>query len=346
MAYLGRGCLVFLDSVDEAQLETPRALERAIQVFGSRIHGARDRAHVFITSRDDAWQALPDRTLVEQHLPFGTPVEECGDGSGKPADPMLKIYRLAGLSEDEIRMFAADYGVHDIPAFVEALRRGNLLALAERPFDLKALIRVWKEDHALGSRFDVLRRLAELELLPLSKADPGIRIDAAKARRGVRALAGAVTLTGMTVICLPGGLHGKDRIDPRSLLPDWTGPELDALLRTGVFDDVVYTGVRFRHREVRELLCAEWAHELLGRDGGRAKVEGVFFRDSYGEQVVVPRTRSVLPWLILMDEGVRDRALATAPEIASEGGDPSRLPLQLRRTMLAAVVRRIVNGEE
>lgn len=39
----------FLDSVDEAQLNTPRALESAIRIFGERIHAARERAHVFIT---------------------------------------------------------------------------------------------------------------------------------------------------------------------------------------------------------------------------------------------------------------------------------------------------------
>ena len=60
----------FLDSVDEAQLETPRAFEDAIRIFGSRIRMARERAHVYITSREDAWQALPDRSLIEQHLPY------------------------------------------------------------------------------------------------------------------------------------------------------------------------------------------------------------------------------------------------------------------------------------
>jgi hypothetical protein len=47
----------FLDSVEEAQLETPRALEDAIRTFGARVQPARERAHVSITSREDAWQA-------------------------------------------------------------------------------------------------------------------------------------------------------------------------------------------------------------------------------------------------------------------------------------------------
>ena len=160
--------MFFLDSVDEAQLETPRTLESAIRVFGEQIHAARERAHIVITSREDAWQALPDRTLVEQYLPCGAPAEaESKEGTSRTSDPMLKVFRLTGLSEDEITLFAGHYGVGDVSAFVDAIRRGNLMTLAERPFDLKALIRKWLADRALGSRFCVLQRMIELQLEPL-----------------------------------------------------------------------------------------------------------------------------------------------------------------------------------
>lgn len=337
----------FLDSVDEAQLETPRALENAIRIFGERIHAARERAHIVITSREDAWQALTDRTLVEQYLPCGAPAEsESEEDTRRTSDPMLKVFRLTGLSEDEIALFAGHYGVGNVSALVDDIRRGNLMTLAERPFDLKALIRKWLADRALGSRFDVLQRMIELQLEPLSAVSSTVRIDAAKARAGARALAGAVMLTGNAIICLPNGMHSPDRIDPRELLPDWTEAELDALLRTGIFDDIVYTSVRFRHREIRELLSAEWACDMLNRPGHRARVEHLFFRESYGEQVIVPRTRPTLIWLILLDQKVRDKALALAPGIVSEGGDPSRLPLDIRRTMLADIVERIATGKE
>ncbi len=226
---------------------------------------------------------------------------------------------------------------------MDAIRRGNLMALAERPFDLKALIRKWSADQALGSRFEVLTRMIELQLAPLT---PAARVDPTRAREGARILAGAVMLTGKAVICLPDGLHSPDRIDPRDLLTGWTEAEIDALLKTGLFDDVVYTSVRFRHREIRELLAAEWARELIERPGGRAAVEELFFRTQYGQEVIVPRTRPILPWLILLDAGVRDRALALAPELASEGGDPSVLPLDVRKAMLIDIVERVANGEE
>ena len=340
----------FLDSVDEAQLETPRALEAAIRIFGAKVHVALERTHIFITSREDAWRALPDQTLIEQHLPYGEPtpppLAERKDDSGRVNAPMLKLFRLAGLSEDEIALFSGHYGVGDVPAFVDEVRRTNLLSLAERPFDLKALIGVWVADRRLGSRFEVLQRMIALHLELRSGVTAAVCVDTAKMRNGARMLAVAVMLTGKTVVCLPDGIHNADRIDPRVLLPNWSDGEIGTLLRTGLFDDIVYTSVRFRHREIRELLSAEWANDLLNKPGMRPQVEHLFFRDSYGEEVVVPRTRPTLTWLILLDDAVREKALALAPEIASEGGDPSRLPLEVRQTMLRDIVDRIATGKE
>jgi hypothetical protein len=336
----------FLDSVDEAQLETPRALEDAVRIFGAKIYAALDRAHIFITSREDAWRALPDQTLIEQHLPYGEPAPDGEDKTSRERDPTLKLYRLAGLSEDEIALFAGHYGVSDVTDFVDAVKRADLLTLAERPFDLKALIGVWIADHRLGSRFEVLQRMIALQIEPRSAATAPVRYNAAKMRDGARILAGAVTMTGKTVIGLPVGVHTADRIDPRILLTGWADAEINTLLRTGLFDDIVYTSVRFRHREIRELLSAEWANDLLNQPGARARVEDLFFRESYGEQIIVPRTRPILAWLILFDEAVRDKALALAPEVASEGGDPSRLPLTIRQGMLRDIVDRIATEKE
>lgn len=336
----------FLDSVDEAQLETPRALEDAVRIFGKRIHDALDRTHIVISSREDAWRALPDQTLIEQHLPYGEPPTVDDESRSGKKDPMLKLFRLSGLSQDEIGLFAGHYGVSEVSEFVGAIKRGNLLALAERPFDLKSLIAVWIADHSLGSRFEVLQRMIALQLQPISTVRAPVRIDPEKVRNGIRILAGAVTFTGKAMICLPDGVHSPDRLDPRELLPDWSDGEIDSLLRTGLFDDIVYTSVRFRHREIRELLSAEWANDLLSHPNGRARVEHLFFRNSYGEEIIVPRTRPTLTWLILLDDAMREKALALEPEFASEGGDPSRLPLDVRRAMLRDIVERIAKERE
>ena len=292
-------------------------------------------------------ERLPDQTLIEQHLPYGEPAPaESDDDTSRDIDATLKLFRLAGLSENEIGLFAGHYGVSDVSDFVDAVKRATLLSLAERPFDLKALIRVWIADHRLGSRFEILQRMIALQLEPLSAVAAAMRFDATKMRDGARMLAGAVIMTGKSVICLPDGVHSADRIDPRLLLTDWNDGEIAALLRTGLFDDIVYTSVRFRHREIRELLGAEWANDLLNTPGDRPRVEHLFFRESYGEEIIVPRMRPTLTWLILLDDAVRDKALALAPEIASEGGDPSRLPLEVRQTMLRDITERIATGKE
>ena len=121
----------FLDSVDEAQLETPRALEVAVRIFGAKIHAALGRTRIFITSREDAWRALPDQTLIEQYLPYGEPAPaESGADTSRDRDPTLKLFRLDGLTEDEIALFAGHYGVSDVSDFIDAIKRANLLSLA------------------------------------------------------------------------------------------------------------------------------------------------------------------------------------------------------------------------
>lgn len=329
----------FLDSVDEAQLDTPNALEDALRIFGSRIWRSLERAHICITSRDDAWQALPARRLVLDHLPHGSIKMEDGDEDARrPADGM-QVFRLQGLNIDEIRMFAVHQGVPDDKAFVAELKRRSLLAFAENPFDLIALTRVWTADQTLGTRLDVLNRMIDLQLDPVRKPSL-VKVDVARRRTAAAMLAAAVTMTGKTKICCPGGTMSDERIDCRAVVRNLDEEELATLLDLGIFDDRVYGAVRFRHREVRELLTAEWAAGLLGSAAGRQFVEDICIRERYGERVLVPRMRPILPWLILHDERIRDQVMEIDPTVAPAGGDPAKLPLSVRQDML----QRIVSG--
>lgn len=183
-------------------------------MFGAKIHAALDRARIFITSREDAWRALPDQTLIEQHLPYGEPApDEEEEETSRESDPTLKLFRLSGLSEDQIALFAGHYGVSDVADFVNAVKRADLLTLAERPFDLKALIGVWIADHRLGSRFEVLQRMVALLIQPLLAATTPFGHNDAKMRDGARILAGAVTMTGKSVIGLPPNATSKSHRD-------------------------------------------------------------------------------------------------------------------------------------
>ena len=340
----------FLDSVDEARLKSPKAFEKALRRFSARIKPAQGRAHVCISSRPYAWRAKSDRNLVKRHLPSERPQEEPSDDevestAAASATDDLEVRVLQPLNEDDIRFFASCCSTPNIDGLVEELQRLNLMELASRPFDLEQLLDKWSTDRTLGGRRELIdhsitRRLKDI--------DPDRRerqpLNAGKAREGARALAAAVVLTGKAGIRVPDSAPEHPGIDAEVVLADWPPTEVRWLLDSAIFDGVTYGGVRFRHRDVREFLAAEWFRELLGRGHSRYAVESLIFREQYGVKFVSPRLRVVLPWLILDDRVIRERALALDPEISVDGGDPAQLPLDVRRGILADVVGRIAQG--
>ena len=156
-----------------------------------------------------------------------------------------------------------------------------------------------------------------------------------RAHLGARLLAAATTLTRNQTIRVPDGAENKTGIAVQSVLADWDDREQATLLLRPVFDGEIYGSVRFHHRTVREYLTAEWFAELLKHETSRRHIESLLFSNQYGTDVVVPTLRPILPWLVLLDEKIGKRVYETAPEIFFEGGDPSQLPLEIRRRIFA-----------
>lgn len=341
----------FLDSVDEARLGHPRAFERALRAFEAKIADARDRAHICISSRPYAWQPRRDFALVDRLFPSAKLKKE---PTGHDVDPGedaaaegtgLRVFQLKPLDVDEIRFFAAHRSVSRIENFVTAIERADVMDQAGRPFDLEGLIAKWSSDGALGGRLEILRHNMATRLREIRPEREWQQpLDLERAREGARLLAAAVLLTGEPGINVPDESHEKPGIDGAELLSGWGDQkEIRALLERPLFNDVLYGVVRFRHRDVRELLAAEWFDDLLSK-GHRRAVEALIFREQYGEQIVTPRMRPILPWLILFDDDIRRRALALEPEIAMEGGDAARLQIGERRKLLHDVIERVVSG--
>lgn len=338
----------FLDSVDEVRLEAPRAFEVAIRAFAARIHDARQRAHVYISSRPYAWRPSLDRMLIEEFLPFEEVIQSQQEGTvdraarrSQEETSALRVVRLAPLDDDDIRIFAGHRGITDVGAFMDAIERAALFSFARSPFDLEDMIAIWQSTGALDSRLTVLEKGVRQRLRPPIGRRTSLRGD--KALAGARCLALAATLTSEGNINLPSGT-GPGLV-PGALLADFTAEELGELLSRGIFTDAIYGMVRFRHRETRELLAAQFLSDALSHTGQRSVVESLIFRNSYGETVIAPRLRPLLPWMMLFDTQVRDRALALAPETATEGGDSARLPLDIRRGILASIVTGILDGK-
>ncbi|MDD2870144.1 hypothetical protein [Neomegalonema sp.] len=347
----------FLDSVDEARLSAPRAFEQAIRRFAARIRDARPRAHVVVSSRPYAWRSHSDAAMLAEHLPFVRPRDRRAEGDsfdggamfqngGGETESALDVYMLEAFTEENIRTFAEKRGAERVEDLVDEIRRKNLLSVASRPFDLDEILRKWRDHGKLGDRLEVLQYGIEARLAEHNPQRRQESLSKEQARKGARLLAAAVVFTGAAGLRIPDGGAAQEGIDAETVLADWDPLQIRILLERSVFDDAIYGMVRFRHREVRELLAAEWLQEHLSKGNARHAVEALLFRETYGQFIIPPRLRPVLSWLILWDDDIRRKAVEISPEIAIEGGDVARLPVGERRELLRKIARRISEEQD
>jgi len=353
---------LLLDSVDEARLRNPGDFALAIKKLGRRIATAKERAHIIITGRTNAWRPKTDLALCVSHLPF-TPVTttvkedrvadsddlidavETSESQDEKPPPVFKIVALDDLSSAQIEIFANARGIGDSKAFLEAIDRADAWSFSSRPQDLMELTEFWLDKGRIGSRLEVMRNSITRRL---EERDQG-RVDAyplasQKALQGARLVAAATTLAQESTIRVPDGTENSKGIALQAVLPDWDGKEHSTLLSRPIFDEAIYGTVRFHHRSVREYLAAEWFAELLGRETSRRKIEALFFKNQYGLDIIVPTLRPILPWLAILDSKIRERLRKVAPEVVFEGGDPSQLPLDTRRHILHEVCEQMASG--
>jgi hypothetical protein len=340
---------LFLDSVDEARLREPKDFERAVRKIGTRIATALQRTHVVLTSRGTAWRPITDLKLCQQQLRYVEPAATDEEGqqtdTKSKQDSYFRIVALDDLGTAQVEKFAKAKGIVDSKPLVDAIERADAWSMAARPDDLTELVDYWNKHKRIGNRLELMqssiaRRLAERdqnreEALPLSAAD---------ALAGARSVAAAATMTQESTIRVPDGSENTKGIAVAAVLPGWDSKKCAALLARPIFDEAIYQTVRFHHRTVREYLTAEWVKGLLDRETSRRKIESLLFREQYGLDVIVPTMRPVLVWLILLDDKIRERALAISPELIFEGGEPKALPLATRQKILRDVCETMHTG--
>jgi len=351
---------LLLDSVDEARLRSPLDFERAIKKVSKEIASALQRSHIVITSRTHAWRPKTDLTLCTNTLPYlrkreVTQTSAVGENETDSAlgvrehvdgqdAPQFQIVTLDDLSSEQIQTFARAKGIADTKPFIDAIERADALSFTSRPQDLLEVVEFWRDYGRIGSRLDLMRNSIKRRLVERDQNRAESRpLDIERAIRGSRLVAGAATMAQKQIIRVPDGSAHPDGLPIMSILPDWNEPDCSTLLSRPVFDEAIYGAVRFHHRSVREYLAAEWLYGHLGRATSRRSIEACFFREQYGLEVVVPSIRPLLPWMILLDERIRDYALRLAPELIFEGGDPSQLPLVTRRKLLREICASLAN---
>ncbi|MFK3648016.1 hypothetical protein ACI2IY_06200 [Lysobacter enzymogenes] len=385
---------IFLDSVDEARLKSPKEFERAINYVGRALEPVLQRAHIVITGREAAWRARTDRELIREHLPYesSTPAVTQAQGEEPPApqgddeaiegdegkDDELEIedddyeteddnateettegkegdvsevesnsVLIVGfdtLNDRQVETFVRAKKVVDVPGFMKAVERKQAQSETARPLDLEGLVDYWNANGKIGGQFElteatITRRLAEVDQ---DRAEATM-LTRDQLRQAARTLAVANMLMQAPEIRLqdaPAELRG---VEPGDLI-DWSEKDIRTLLMRPLFVADQFGAVRLYVQKAREFLTAEWLHSRLVDHASRTRIEALLFRVQYGQEVVVPAMRGVLPWLALHDPGVLARVRRVAPEVMFEGGDPSRLPLDMRRDLLSKACTQLASN--
>ena len=344
---------LLLDSIDESRLRSSMDFELAITKIARIISAAKQRTHLLLTGRAAAWRPKTDLDLCTSLFPIVNERTRSGEDTslgqktdtGKPEKFPFKVVTLEELSPDQIKVFASAKGVVDTKAFLDDIDRADARSFTARPQDLLEVTEYWIDNGVIGSRLDLMRnsikrRLQEvrqdrLEAHPLSEE---------KALEGAQIIAGALVLTHAQNIRVPDGNQGTQGLNLADLFQDWPPADVSALLQRSLFEPDLYGTVRFHHRSVKEYLAAQWFLKLLGQEVSRSRVEGLFFREQYGLEVVVPSLRPLLPWLAMDDNRILARVRRVAPEIVFEGGDPVQLPALARREILEQVCEQLASG--
>jgi hypothetical protein len=349
---------IFLDSVDEARLADPRDFDLALRRFGEAIAGHGQRAHIYITSRLHEWRWESDARLVAEKLPFKplSRAQERTDGAADEAiggsvrgertkststlPPSLQLVALASLSREQMLEFARKREAVDAERLIDEIERKDATQFASRPQDLQDLIVYWHEHKRIGRRAELIKASIPKKL---RERDPNRAVRHAlteeKAREGARLLAAATTFQRTSRIVLSGSDSSQIGVIATEVLPGWSHAEVSTLLSRPLFDEPIYGTVRFHHRSIREFLAAEWLLLLLQDGKSRRAIEGLLLREQYGVEVVALLARPMLAWLSLWDDALRAIAMRLAPEILIEEGDPSELPIEIRKALLRAFCR-------
>jgi hypothetical protein len=367
---------LLLDSVDEARLRGFDDFERAIRNIGKLIVPAKDRVNIVLTGRTYAWRAKSDLDFCQQHLgcvrqqkrvvseplqPNVVPDDSLEDGDelditdeqsqlqtheSVEDEPSFKIVALDTLTKEQIAKFANARGVVDSSQLLDEIERADAWSFTSRPQDLQEVIDFWKTEKRIGTRLDLMRRSIERRLTERDeRRGQAMPIAPSAAREGAKLAAAAVTLTQTPVIRVPDGADNSKGIPLAAVLPDWDKRLQNALLSFPIFDQIIYGTVRFHFRPVLDYLAAEWFNGFLAKPVSRRSVEALFFQEKYGQQVIVPAMRPVLLWLAILNSHVLERARGIAPELIFEGGDPSALPLIVRRSILAEVCEMMADDQ-
>lgn len=335
--------LFFLDAVDESKLKRDDDFTVALDRLGNALGAARFRARMVISSRISEWRPQTDREAVRQRF-----TTLANSGASDVDNGRILVATILPLSAEQVRLFAESRGIRDAQGFLNALSEHNAWPFAGRPLDVSHLYAYWQEKGTLSgltalTEYMVRKLLAEVA--NKEKADP---LTPERARSGAEYLAAAAVLCKNLRFEIPddGRISDEKRLSPELILPDdWKPRERRALLDRAIFDSESRGALSFHHRSHVEYLAASWIERLMEHNCPFDALQDMLFVQADGRMTLRASLAPVAAWLISSDpapwrERLATLLVGTAPEIHFYWGDPSALPIQYRRRVLAAIVEK------
>ena len=337
----GKGCVLFLDALDEARLPAARnesALEKALSVVSKEIGRRRSPIHLVITSRPSEWLGDGDVRYLEQFIRRTRNVKDDDD------EPNHKLFRMAPLSTNDIEKLAFSRSVNP-QEFLEAVNSNLSSGLIQQPLDAHLFLDVWEKAVGEGrptneifkSRLQVMNDLVTWRLFGKSESRDRLNIDIVRARRAVSKLAAFVVLSGkqdLAVRPLPAGgaISAAQIISNDEFL--WTTSEIRELLACGLFQPSVGGRIRFAHRELRDFLAADYFDESMRARANSEESIRPLFAEGLGRRSIPQSTEHVMGWLSAINNSAKVVVTKLRPALLIETGDPKALSLGDKELLL------------
>ncbi|MFM0441595.1 hypothetical protein PQQ84_34710 [Paraburkholderia strydomiana] len=358
----------FIDSIDEAKLNSVR-LERALRQIADGIAGGEGRAHVVLSGRHTDWEfardaqrlkdelPLPDDKLAEPLPPLETLVRRILRNEKRPEPARAEtplIVVMAQLDTAQVRTYAAAKNAMDLDGLLAAVEDASLWGFACRPLDLDWIVRYWHSHGRLGS-FSEMIEVGLRERLQETDPERSRRdsLDAVRAKQGLERIGAALVFGRKTTIAIPDNEAGLNtettvaKID--DVLPDWSSEDRMRLLTRPAFDPATFGRARLHNDNegvVRAYLAARWLQRLRHANLPHRRLTDLLFSRTYEVELVRPSMSETAAWLALWDERVAAEVVRRAPFLLFSAGDPAKLSLETRRTLLMAMVERMRRDEQ